>query len=272
MSSLPLHQVPAHLPPLLRIAVEATWAAGDFIARQYGRVRGGEELSRLAQASEETAVERIRKYHASHSFCGRRLGWRAEGGDDESLWLIDGLDGASNFRQQLPFFSISLAFMHQGLFKCAVVFSPMQPETFLCSSQGFAFLDDNRISVAGVEGLEGSLVLSGGAELDLQCASALRREGMQVRVLGCPSLSLCWLAAGRAAGFFGSHIHACSLAAGRLIASRAGSRELLTAENFVSSGGEGEDQQAEVSIVAAPPRIIDLLQNALVGEANKRYR
>ena len=246
MSSLPLHQIPAHLPPLLRVAVEAAWAAGDFIARQYGRLKGSEELSRLAQASEMAVIERIRKYHSSHNFYGRNLGLGEEGGDQENLWLIDGLDGVGNFLWQLPFFSVSLAFMHQGLFKCAVVFSPLQPETFLCSSQGFALLDDGRIGVAKVDGLKDSLILSGGNGFDLQCAAALRHEGAQVRVLDCPSLSLCWLAAGRAAGFFGSHIHACSLAAGRLIAARAGAKELLTSENFMPTGQEEEDQQAEV--------------------------
>ncbi len=264
----PVHQVPAHLPPLLRIAVEAAWAAGDVLARQYGRLRDSEELSRLARTSEMAVVERIRKYHSFHRVCGRELGLGEEGGGDDNLWLVDGLDGAGNFFWQLPFFSVSLAFMHKGLFKCAVVFSPMQTETFLCSSQGFAFLDDSRIGVARVEGLRDSLFLSGGSDSDLQCAAALRREGAQLRVPGCSSLGLCWLAAGRAAGFFGSRIHACSLAAGRLIASRAGAKEMLTAENFSPGSQEGEERQAEVSIIAAPPRTIDLLQQAL-AEANR---
>ena len=267
MSQLPLHQVPAHLPPLLRVAVEAAWAAGDFLARQYGRLKSDEEVSRLAQASEMTLVERIRKYHSYHSFYGRKLGLGEEEGDNEDLWLIDGLDGASNFLWQQPFFSVSLAFMHKGQFKCGVVFSPMKPETFLCSSQGFAHLDDSRLNVANADGLKDSLILSGSNGFDLQSAAALRQGGAEVRVLDCPSLGLCWLAAGRAAGFFGSNIHACSLAAGRLIAARAGARELLTAENFMPSNQEDEDQQAEVSIVAAPPRTIDLLRDALV-EAN----
>ena len=270
MSSLPLHQVPAHLPPLLRVAVEAAWAAGDLLARQYGRLRNSEELSRLALASEAEVVKRIRKYHDDHRFYGRMLGLVEEGRDDD-LWLVDGLDGADNFLWQLPVFSVSLAFMRRGQFKCAVVFSPMQPETFLCSSQEFSLLNDSRIGVARFGGLKESLILSGGRDSDLRCAAALRQEGAQVRVPGCPSLSLCWLAAGRSVGFFGSRIHACSLAAGRLIAARAGAGELLTEENFMPRGQEDESLQEKVSLVSAPPAAIDLLQSTL-AKANGALR
>src|SRR4051812_45243850 len=138
---------------LLNIAVRAARAAGEIIVRSMNRLDSLQVTSKgrndfvteVDQTAEREIIGLIRKLYPKHSFLAEESG-QTDGGDGgETVWIIDPLDGTTNFLHGFPVFSVSIACQIRGKLEHAVVYDPMRQEIFHASRGGGAHLDQHRI-------------------------------------------------------------------------------------------------------------------------------
>lgn len=151
--------------------------------------------------------------------------------DEELLWLIDPLDGTTNYAHALPFFCVSIAFLKQGETKAAVVYNPILEESFQASKGGGTFLNGKKIQVTGEKDLQKSLLATGfpydiikEQEKVVHIFKELLCQARGLRRCGSAALDLAYTAAGRFDGFWEMNLAPWDTAAGRLLVEEAGGR------------------------------------------------
>ena len=179
-------------------------------------------------------------------------------GKDDYQWIIDPLDGTTNFLHGFPQFSVSIALKHKGRLDQAVVYDPMRQELFTGSRGSGAFLDNRRIRVSKQNTLTGALLGTGFPYRDqqhldayLQMFKALMVDTAGIRRPGSAALDLAYVAAGRFDGFWEIGLNAWDMAAGVLLVREAGG---LVGD---VSGGHAFLQTG--NIVAAAPKLFPLM-------------
>src|SRR5690606_32583442 len=194
--------------------------------------------------------------YPAHSFLaeesGSVAGENASGDDPEYQWIIDPIDGTTNFIHGLPLFAISIALKHRGQITQAVVYDPSRNELFTASRGGGAFLNDRRVRVSGQLRYHDALL---GAHVPRSAATpqaGTRFAGMlsecaAARRLGSTVLDLAYVAAGRLDGFCGVNLKPWDMAAGGLLVLEAGGliADFDGEQNWLRSG----------SVLAATPKI-----------------
>ena len=221
--------------PLLNIAIGAARRAGDVIVRSLDRVgalvvseKGRNDfVSEVDRAAEQVLIAAIRKAYPSHGFLAEESG--ATEGDDYT-WVIDPLDGTTNFLHGFPQFAVSVACRHRGRAEVGVVFDPMRGELFTAERGGGTQLDGRRLRVSQRLGLEGALIGSGFPYREnrrwLKSYLAMLESVMQqtagVRRPGAASLDLAYVAAGRLDAFWEFGLSPWDTAAGNLLVTEAG--------------------------------------------------
>ena len=178
--------------------------------------------------SERVIAQTVAQAFPDHNLLGEEGG--DQGRTSEWLWVVDPIDGTTNYSRHIPYFSTSIAVYHQGKPVVGLVANPMVDETcFAVEGQG-AFLNDSPIRASTVSSFTGALLITGfyydrGRNIDLTL-DAIRqfydRGIMGIRRLGSAALDLCYLAAGRAEGYFEIGLNAWDFAAGAFIATQAG--------------------------------------------------
>src|SRR5215471_9775514 len=154
------------MQPLLNIAVRAARRAGDIIVRAIPRLESieiatkgrNDYVTEIDQAAENDIIESIRRLHPDHAFLAEESG---KTGDNEVVWIIDPLDGTTNFMHGFPTFAVSIACQVRGRLEHAVVFDVMRQELFTASRGEGAQLDGRKIRVSKQSTLEGSLIATG---------------------------------------------------------------------------------------------------------------
>src|SRR5208282_2008129 len=149
--------------PLLTIAVRAARRAGEVIARSIPRLESLEVsakgrndfVSEVDIAAEREIIAIIRRHYPDHAILAEESG---SSGDNETVWIIDPLDGTTNFLHGFPVFSVSIAVQHRGKLEAGVIYDPMRQEVFTASRGGGAHLENHRMRVSKQRGLEGSLL------------------------------------------------------------------------------------------------------------------
>ncbi len=223
--------------PLLNIAVGAARRAGDVIVRSLDRVgaltvseKGRNDfVSEVDRAAEQVLIAAIRKAYPSHGFLAEESG--AQAGDDYT-WVIDPLDGTTNFLHGFPQFAVSIACRHRGRAEVAVVFDPTRGELFTAERGAGTQLDGRRLRVSQRAGLEGALVGTGFPYREnrkwLKPYLAMLENVMNatagVRRPGAASLDLAYVAAGRLDAFWEVGLSPWDTAAGNLLITEAGGR------------------------------------------------
>lgn len=213
-------------------ALELARKAGEIIRQGYGKAlevdrKGAIDLvTDVDLRAEQFLVENIHKAFPEDSILAEE-GNRIEEGD--LWWLVDPLDGTTNFAHGLPFFSVSLACVVQGEPHIGVVFDPMRDELFHALADEGAWLNGSRLTVSDTPELESSLLVTGfpydirtnpDNNLDHYNTFALRSQG--VRRLGSAALDLCYVAAGRLDGYWELRLNPWDWAAGVLLVREAG--------------------------------------------------
>lgn len=252
--------------PMLFTAIKAARRAGDIITRasrdldrvQISRKGPNDYVTEVDQAVEEAIIEVLAEAYPDHSFLGEELGERLPDADKvgkggvEYQWVIDPLDGTTNFIHGFPHYAVSIAALHKGQAVHAVIYDPSSNEIFTASRGNGAFLDDRRMRVSQQRNYNDALIaanLKGGAG-SLAVASpfsALLTECAAVRRTGSTVLDLAYVAAGRLDGFCGVKLKPWDMAAGALIAAEAGA---------LVGDFEGEQSwYATGSVLAATPRL-----------------
>lgn len=186
------------------------------------------------------------------------------------IWIIDPIDGTTNFAHQHPHCCISIAYAEDGLVQFGVVHAPFYNETFHAVRDGGAFLNDQPIKIRPIEELKDALIATGFVyrqATHTQVMSQLARvvaASRDVRRIGAAALDISWVACGRLDAFYESPLSPWDVAAARLIATEAGARA-----GFVDGPGPNEVVPEEFfakDIIISSPIIFDQLRSVLRGE------
>ncbi len=225
------------LHPMLNIAIKAARAAGAIINR------GSQDLdlltvthkgpndfvSEVDHAAEQVIIETLLAAYPGHAILAEESGREHGAKHSEYVWIIDPLDGTTNFLHGLPVYCVSIALAYRGVVQQAVVYDPNRNDLFYASKGRGAFLNDKRLRVSRRTRLADALVGTGFPfrrgdnfqryikmfELVMQSCAGLRRPGSA-------ALDLCYVAAGWYDGFFETGLQPWDLAAGSLIITEAG--------------------------------------------------
>ena len=258
------------LQPMLNTAIKAARAAGALINRaslDIDRVTvtaksHNDFVTEVDQAAEAAIIETLLAAYPGHGILAEESG-RAHGAkDSEYLWIIDPLDGTTNFIHGFPVYAVSIALAHRGQIQQAVVYDPARNDLFYASKGRGAFLNDKRLRVSKRTRLLESLVGTGfpfrkgdNFKRYLKMFEEVMQHCAGLRRPGAAALDLCYVAAGWYDGFFETGLNPWDIAAGSLIITEAGG----LIGNFT---GEA-DYLYQREIVAGNPRIFGQLVNLL---------
>jgi myo-inositol-1(or 4)-monophosphatase len=200
-------------------------------------------VSEADRNAEKAVISAIQKHYPEHSILAEESGQQ---GDSEYLWIIDPLDGTTNYLHGFPVFCVSVGLMHKGRLEHGAVYDPMRQELFTASRGQGAQLDGRKIRVSKRSSLEQALIGTGFPFRDSNKAldpylrmlvSAIKNtEG--IRRAGAAALDLCYVAAGRLDAFWETGLSIWDLAAGALIIREAGGiiSGLDGSEDFLDTG------------------------------------
>jgi len=224
------------MQPLLNIAIRAARKAGDLIVRYVDRVdtltvrtkERNDFVSEVDRQAEDAIVQIIRDAYPDHAILGEEAGARG-GRDPDWTWVIDPLDGTTNFLHGFPQFSVSIAVKHRGKLEHGVIFDPLRNELFTAARGGGAQLNSKRIRVSQLKTLEGALIGTGfpfreqqNLELYMKMFGAMASKTAGIRRAGSAALDLAYVAAGRMDGFWELGLKEWDMAAGLLMVQEAG--------------------------------------------------
>ena len=221
--------------PILNIAVRAARKAGNIINRaavDSGSItvrskRANDFVTQVDQASEQAIIEIVKKAYPDHGFLAEESG--KSGGTAETVWIIDPLDGTTNFIHGFPQYCVSIGVQHRGVLAHAVVYDPGRNELFTASKGTGAFLNDRRIRVSKREKLDDCLVGTGfpfkeltRIELYMRQLNHFMANCSGVRRAGAAALDLAYVACGRLDAFWELGLSPWDTAAGALLILEAG--------------------------------------------------
>src|ERR1044071_7509153 len=221
--------------PMLNIAVRAARRAGSIINRsalggaalKVRSKRANDFVTQVDGEAEQAGMEIVRKAYPDHGFIAEESGETTP--DAEYLWIIDPLDGTTNFIHGFPQYAVSVAVQHRGALTHAVVYDPGKNELFTASKGRGAFLNDRRIRVSKCLKLEGALVGTGfpfkelgRADIYLAQLKAMMEKTAGVRRAGAAALDLAYVACGRLDAFWELGLSPWDMAAGALLIQEAG--------------------------------------------------
>lgn len=223
------------MEPLANIGLLAARAAGNYIMRNYDRAdslkieRKGKSdfVTQVDRGAEAEIVKIIRKHYPHHAILGEEGG--ASGTDDEVRWIIDPIDGTTNFLHALPHFAVSIGVEVRGRLEHGVIYAPATQDLYVASRGGGATLNNKRIRVSKVAEVEDALIGTGvpfrNPELLDSYLPLMRRVAENtsgIRRAGAASLDLAYVAAGRLDGFFELNLKPWDIAAGIVLVQEAG--------------------------------------------------
>jgi myo-inositol-1(or 4)-monophosphatase len=223
---------------LLDAAVEMARAAGVVLREGYGRAHKPELKGRIDlvteydRRSERLLLGEIARRFPGHAVLAEESGASAPGERAAPVrWLVDPLDGTTNFAHNYPFFCVSVAAEVEGVLAVGVVYDPVREELFAAAAGEGATLNGEPIRVSDIERVEDALLVTGfpydvreHPERSLPLFEAFLMRAQGIRRDGSAALNLCYLAAGRFDGFWEGHLSPWDMAAGVLIVREAGGR------------------------------------------------
>jgi len=253
---------------MVNIAVRAARRAGELMIRQWNQLESlkviekspNEFVTQVDQAAEAVIIEVIRDHYPEHAILAEESGAT---GDHEYQWIIDPLDGTTNYVHGFPQFAVSIGVARKGEVEHGVVYDPLRQEIFTASRGQGAQLDGRRIRVSKRTTLQQSLVATGfpyranlvHLERYLNMLRAVMLESAGVRRPGSAALDLCYVASGRVDAFFELGLSKWDIAAGALIIREAGGR----ISNFQGNDGYLESG----NVVAGSPKVYAALSKLL---------
>jgi myo-inositol-1(or 4)-monophosphatase len=253
--------------PLLNIAVRAARRAGEVIVRSLVRLESlevtskgrNDYVSEIDRAAEREIIEIVHKHYPEHAILAEESG---RSGEHDTVWIIDPLDGTTNFLHGFPVFAVSIAVQQRGRLEIGVIYDPMRQEVFTAARGAGAHLENRRMRVSKQRTLEGALLTTGfpyrqeERYADNYYAMLRTLAGLTagIRRPGSAALDLAYVAAGRVDGFWELGLKPWDTAAGTLMVQEAGGR--------VGTLGGNEYQLGE-NIVAGAPKVYQAMIEAL---------
>ncbi|MER9294959.1 inositol monophosphatase [Mesorhizobium sp. M0621] len=256
---------------LLNVMVQAAMKAGRSLSRDFGEVQNlqvsmkgpGDYVSQADRKAEDIVFAELSKARPGYAFLMEERG-AVEGDDSQHRWIVDPLDGTTNFLHGIPLFAVSIALERQGQIVAGVIYNPAMDELYTCERGGGAFMNDRRLRVAGRTKLVDTVIGCGVPHLGrghhgnfLVELRNVMAEVSGVRRMGAVSLDLAYVAAGRMDGFWETGLSAWDIAAGLLLIREAG--------GFASDMDGGQDMLDNGSVVAGN----EIIQRALLKTVKK---
>lgn len=213
---------------------EAALAGGRILAAKFGKVgyrlKGRANLLTEADlASQKAVISVIRRAFPQDGFMAEES--PVERSANGRLWIIDPLDGTTNYAHSFPAAAVSVAFAENDSVRAGAVYDPFRRELFTAQKGKGAFLNGRRLKVSGVPSLSKALLVTGFAydraeRAEFYCGffAEFMKLSHDVRRMGAASLDFCWLAAGRTDGYWEFGLKPWDVAAGGLVAREAGGR------------------------------------------------
>ena len=247
--------------PMLNIGVRAARAGGNIITRYMNRLdtikidqkQRNDFVSEVDRASEAEIIDVLQKAFPSHAILGEESGLTGDA-DAEYQWVVDPLDGTTNFLHGFPHINVSIALKHNGKTTQGIIYDPVSQELFTATRGEGASLNNKRLRVSKVTKMAGALVGYGfpnreGDDLDTHIR--IVREMMDsvtgTRRMGACALDMAYVAAGRLDGYWISGFSEWDVAAGALIVREAG--------GLVNDYNAGGDFVESSTLVCGNPKI-----------------
>ncbi|WP_127960213.1 inositol-1-monophosphatase [Serratia microhaemolytica] len=265
--------------PMLTIAVRAARKAGNLIAKHYetpdaveATQKGSNDfVTNVDRDAERLIIDIIRKSYPKHTIISEECAELA-GEDPDVQWVIDPLDGTSNFIKRFPHFAVSIAVRIKGRTEVAVVYDPMRNELFTATRGQGAQLNGYRLRGSHAKDLDGTILATGfpfkakqHAATYINLVGKLFTQCADFRRTGSAALDLAYVAAGRVDGFFEIGLKPWDFAGGELLVREAG--------GVVSDFVGGHNHFKSGNLVAGNPRVVKALLATLreeLSEALKR--
>ncbi len=226
-----------NLHPMVNIAVKAARAAGSIINRaaldiesvRISQKQVNDFVTEVDHASEKVIIETLLTAFPGHGILAEESGDQHGARDSEFTWIIDPLDGTTNFIHGLPVYCVSIALAHKGKVEHAVIYDPTRNDLFSATKGRGAFLNDRRLRVSKRIQMKESLISTGFPFRpgdDFPRYLAMMGDMMQrtagLRRPGAAALDLAYVAAGFTEGFFETGLQPWDVAAGSLLVTEAG--------------------------------------------------
>jgi len=253
---------------MLNIAVRAARVAGNIIAQGFEHrddlmtesKSENDYVTRVDKEAEQAIINKIRQSYPNHSFVAEEGG--VIDGDEDFKWIIDPLDGTTNFVRGVPHFAVSIALMHKGRLDQGVVFDPIRNELFTASRGASAQLNGYRIRCSNAKELRGSLLATAfpfknkEQELaeSLQLFSKVYPLCGDIRRSGSAALDMAYVAAGRLDGYWEKGLKPWDMAAGALLVQEAG--------GLVTDFNGGHEPMKTGSLVCGSTKLVPALLKA----------
>jgi myo-inositol-1(or 4)-monophosphatase len=254
MTNLSSHPYTVGSKSFTAVAINTAAKAGEWIRSRLGDFQSlqtkysSQDLVTEVDKGAETMIRNLIHTHfPSHAILGEEGVEPGPGAstkaledvaDSEYLWIVDPLDGTTNFVHGLPYFSVSIALAYQGEVIVGVVYDPNRDELFVAEKGKGAYLRGKRIGVSGEQKLIESLIASGlpadrnGAlPVCLRGITALSPKVRNIRVMGSAALHMAYVAAGRVSGFWEIGLNSWDIAAGSLLVQESGGKVTDTLGN-----------------------------------------
>ena len=264
--------------PMLNIAVRAARKAGNVIAKAYEQPESVEATQKGAndfvtnvdKAAEKVIIDTIKKSYPKHTIYGEECGEQL-GEDQDVQWVIDPLDGTTNFIKRIPHFSVSIAVRIKGRTEVAVVYDPIRNELFTATRGSGAQLNGYRLRAGDAKDLTGTVLATGfpfkakqhtNAYMDIM--KALFAQCADMRRTGSAALDLAYVAAGRVDGFFEIGLKPWDTAAGELMVREAG--------GLVCDFVGGHNHLLTGNTVAGNPRVVRAMRSCMRDELSEALK
>ncbi|MNS82115.1 Inositol-1-monophosphatase [compost metagenome] len=253
----------AHMHPMLNTAIKAARRGAAVINRasfDLDRVVVTEKqhndfVTDVDQAAEQAIIEVLSKAYPDHAFLAEESGASANSHDEnEYQWIIDPLDGTTNFIHGFPQYCISIALAHRGVVTQAVIYDPVRNDLFTATKGAGAYLNEKRIRVTKLDRISNALLgtgyVAGSARaLDeyLKMYQIMAERSQGVRRAGSAALDLAYVACGRLDGFYEKGLKPWDIAAGALMITESG--------GIVGEFSGESDYLYKGDVIAASPKI-----------------
>lgn len=249
--------------PMLNTALEVARSTAEMIYKAYEQVdtiqveaKGTHDyVTRVDRASEQRIIEGLQKRYPEHCFLGEENGL-IEGKDKDYVWVIDPLDGTTNFIHGIPQFAISIALKVRGQTQVGVIINPVSKDEFTATRGRGAQFNGRRMRVSNQTKLEHALLATGFPfrpdqkrfiEPYMNIFSEFTQNTAGIRRAGAAALDLAYVAAGRYDGFWEFGLSEWDMAAGALMVTEAG--------GLISDPKGGADYLKSGHVVCAPPKL-----------------
>tara|TARA_B100000073_G_scaffold337892_1_gene334382 strand:- start:56 stop:796 length:741 start_codon:yes stop_codon:yes gene_type:complete len=209
------------ISPNLNMMIQASEKASKSLIRDFGEIENlqvsikgpSDFVSSADKKVEKVLIEELSKYKKKFSILSEESGF-IKNDDEKNIWIIDPIDGTSNFLHGIPHFAISIALKSHGEIVCGLIFDPIKNEIFYAEKNNGSYINNKRVRVSNKKKIEECLFASNGKKY--------KDVSLSTRKTGSAALDLAYVAVGRFDGYFQENLNIWDVAAGIILVNEAG--------------------------------------------------